>query len=203
MTSKSIQIGSDETFDGAETGNSGKGGLQFGSAQSRYSGDMAESAVQASLGGLPPGIHAWAEAGHKFTVEGNGSGDTDIIVKGEYDGAQVAALDADAQSTVSIKLVNLSEKTGGGLPWESPTPTEVTNTQVFHAKSYVAHWNWFGDEFEERMSTNLNADDTYYAFLKTHTEATGAFPGTSIADMHNSGNTDGFGRVDEIRIEWD
>ncbi|WP_148290932.1 hypothetical protein [Halorhabdus tiamatea] len=203
---KSVDIGNDERFDGADTGNSGGGGFQLGNVMKSFVDrrDEAQAACQAMLAGLPNGLTAWAEAGHVFTVEGDGSQDADIIVEGEYDGSQIGAAMGFAQSTISVHLENLSDESGGGwLPWDSPSPTEVTNTQVFHAKSYAVHWNWFSDEFEARMSADLEAGDKYYAYLKVHTQAVGETAGYGIANMHRAGHDGGYGKVDNIRIEWD
>ena len=53
------------------------------------------------------------------------------------------------------------------------------------------------------MSADLEVGDKYYAYLKVHTQAVGETAGYGIANMHRAGHDGGYGKVDNIRIEWD
>jgi hypothetical protein len=53
------------------------------------------------------------------------------------------------------------------------------------------------------MSANLEAGNKYYAYVKVHTQAVGETAGYGWADMHRSGHTDGYAKVDNIQIKWD
>jgi hypothetical protein len=188
--SHDVTTGIDRTFYDSSTGDSDRGGLQWGNSQAGYSlsNNLAEAACKASLGGI--GIWAWAEVGKEFLVTGDSTEFANVVVDGRYRTARSAFGTASSRVQTSIFL------------YDKTTDEVVDEFILFDEDAIGLELTTKESFFNQSVSGYLTPGHTYYAGVRARTWATAEFPSTSVADIHRSGNYNGYIKYYNFTIDW-
>lgn len=185
-----VQVGSDTTFTQATSGRTAKGGVGiFGEAIANYyvSGKKAEAACDA-VGG--DDRWALAEVWRAFNVTGSNRRYADLKVSGNWRTAWSAFGSASSSLRLKVFLKDLSN---GNIVDEFTLLTE--------GGQYV-DYNTNNNSYNRSVSGYLYPNRTYRIGIRAETWATALGSGTATADIHRSGNFNGYIHFDSIKLDW-